>query len=210
MMLGVSDPAAAPTVPLILLGGASGSGKSYLAQHYGTPPLQLDNFYRNIAEDQTHPMPRTAYGEIDWDHPGTWNCEAAVAAVQQLLSTGETSVPKYSIKQSTSFGRLRVRLQPGGRVVAEGVFARTALGALREAGVPVTAYYVDSPRLITSLLRFARDVREHRKPIPFLLKRGLALFRADPAFRRAHLEAGFVPVPKRELKKILAGELPAC
>jgi uridine kinase len=204
MMLGVSDPAAAPAVPVILLGGASGSGKSYLAQHYGRPALQLDNFYRNIAEDQSDPMPRTAYGEIDWDDPGTWNCEAAVASVKQLLGTGETSVPKYSIEQSTSFGRIRVRLQAGGQVVAEGVFARTALAALRAAGVPVTAYYVDSPRLVTTLLRFARDVREHRKPIPFLIKRGFALYRADPAFRRAHLEAGFVPVPKRELKRLLA------
>ncbi len=36
---------------LVLLGGASGSGKSYLARTYGRPHLQLDSFYRAAAED---------------------------------------------------------------------------------------------------------------------------------------------------------------
>ena len=53
--------------------------------------------------------------------------------------------------------------------------------------------------------RFARDVREHRKPIAFLLQRGIALYRSDPDFRRRHLEAGFVPLSKRRLKAALAG-----
>lgn len=210
MMQGVSDPALPQTVaPLILLGGASGSGKSYLARLYGAPHLALDDFYREASEDQRSPLPRTGYGQIDWDHPGTWNEGAAVAAIRQLLETGETSVPNYSIAESAYFGRSRLRMGTG-PVVAEGIFAAQALLALRLAGVAVDAYYVDHPRLLTTLARFARDVREHRKPLPFLLQRGVALFTADPEVRRRHLEAGFVPLSKRRLKRALAsarGEL---
>jgi len=205
MMLGVPDPAAAQTpTPLILLGGASGSGKSYLARRYGRPRLRLDDFYREIAEDVTDSFPRTPYGEIDWDHPGTWNADAALAATRELLATGETSTPKYDSSISSYVGRRRVRRPEGGVIVAETIFASTALPLFRAAGLPVTAYYVDSPRWLTTIQRFARDVREHRKPVPFLLKRGLALYRADPALRRSHLEAGFVPVSKRRIKTILA------
>ncbi|RKW69793.1 uridine kinase [Galactobacter caseinivorans] len=210
-MQGVSDPALPQTpAPLILLGGASGSGKSYLAARYGSPHLSLDDFYREASEDKTAPLPRTSYGQIDWDHPGTWNQDASVAGIRQLLETGETSVPNYSIADSAYFGRRRLRWDgnAGGGVaapiVAEGIFAAEALRALRAAGVAVDAYYVDHPRVITALARFARDVREHRKPLPFLLQRGVALLRADPEVRRRHLEAGFVPLSKRRLKRALA------
>ena len=49
---------------LVLLGGASGAGKSYLARTYGRPHLLLDAFYREIAEDSAAdgPLPRTVYG----------------------------------------------------------------------------------------------------------------------------------------------------
>lgn len=204
MMQGVSDPAL-PQSPahLILLGGASGSGKSYLAALFGTPHLSLDDFYREASEDELSPLPRTGYGEIDWDHPGTWNQGAAVAGIRELLETGQTSVPNYSIAESAYFGRRLLR-RGETPVVAEGIFAAEALRALRTAGVKVDAYYVDHPRLATAVARFARDVREHRKPLPFLLQRGVALLKADPGVRKRHLEAGFVPLSKRRLKRALA------
>jgi uridine kinase len=194
---------------LVLLGGASGSGKSWLAQHYGRPALSLDDFYREIAEDAVHPLPRTAYGEIDWDHPGTWNTQAAVAAVYRLLHEGRVEIPDYSISTSSIVGTHTVSLTDAsgmadGPVVAEGVFAAQALPALRAAGIYVLAWYVDVHPLITAVLRFLRDVREHRKPIGFLVRRGYALYRADAQTRRRHLRAGFTPVPKRELKRRLA------
>lgn len=198
-----SQSTAAPELCLVLLGGASGSGKSYLAQRFGHPALSLDDFYREIAEDQVSPLPRTPYGEIDWDHPGTWNTAAAVAAVGLLLRDGEVEVPDYSIATSSIVGSRTVTMADG-PLVAEGVFAATALPALRAAGVNVVAWYVDVPALLTAVSRFVRDVREHRKPLLFLIKRGFALYRADGATRRLHLRAGFTPVPKRVLKRRLA------
>lgn len=205
MMQGVPEPVASsrPEPALILLGGASGSGKTYLAEHYGRPHLRLDDFYREASEDATGTMPHTSYGQIDWDHPGSWNADAAVAALLQLSRDGLTHTPDYSLSLSAVVG-LREVTCTGGPIVAEGIFAAVALTALRRAGVRVDAYYVDRPRALNALLRFLRDVREHRKPIPFLLRRGVALFRADPSVRRAHLEAGFVPLPKRALRRRLA------
>lgn len=193
---------------LILLGGASGSGKTYLAHRYGRPHLRLDDFYREASEDSVSPLPRTPYGQIDWDHPDSWNHLAALAGVEELRDTGVTQTPDYSLSASAVVGRREVRCT-GGPIVAEGIFAAVTLTELRRAGIPVDAYYVDRPRTLNALLRFVRDVREHRKPVPFLLRRGFALFRADPRVRRAHLEAGFVPLPKKVIARRLAAAVRA-
>lgn len=202
---------AAPRV--VLLGGASGSGKSYLARRYGRPHLPLDAFYFQQADDGAAGgpgpvFPRTPYGEIDWDDPGTWDEQAAVDAVVELLEEGVTQVPDYDISTSSVLGRTAVALEPGGLIVAEGIFAECMPAALTRAGVPFDAWYIDQPRTETAARRLARDVAERRKPLPFLLQRGWALFRTDRARRTRVLAAGFTPRPKRELHRILAGAAP--
>ncbi|MDO5745214.1 MAG: uridine kinase [Micrococcaceae bacterium] len=190
--------------PVILLGGASGSGKSYLAQRFGRPHLELDNFYREITEHSVaSPLPQTAYGEIDWDHPGTWNCDKAVDAMIELLESGQTQVPNYSISTSSYDGTHGVGLD-GGPLIAEGIFVGEILRPLQRLGVPVHAYYIDVSALATAIRRFVRDVKERRKPLAFLLKRGYALFLADKNIRARHLATGFIPMKKNEVKALLA------
>ncbi|GAA4370599.1 uridine kinase family protein [Paeniglutamicibacter cryotolerans] len=190
-------------MPVILLGGASGSGKSYLAGSHGRPHVELDNFYREIHEDTSStPLPRTQYAEIDWDHPGTWNCAAAVDALMELLQEGTTQVPNYSITTSSYDGFSRVDLD-GGPVIAEGIFAELTLAPLRVHGVEVRALYIDVSPVATALRRFVRDVRERRKPIGFLIKRGISLFHAEKSLRERYLAAGFEPMPKRRIREYL-------
>lgn len=190
--------------PLILLGGASGSGKSYLAHRFGRPHIELDNFYRELSEHTpASPLPQTPYGEVDWDHPGTWNCDKAVDGVIELLETGTTQVPNYSISTSSYDGTRPVELN-GGPLIAEGIFVSEVLAPLRTLGVSVQAYYVDASPTLTALRRFVRDLKERRKPIGFLIKRGYALFRADKQVRATHLDAGFVPMKKKAIKELLA------
>ncbi|WP_102159969.1 uridine kinase family protein [Zhihengliuella halotolerans] len=198
------DPVQSSSQTLILLGGASGAGKSYLAARFGDPHLVLDNFYRELAENTAEsPLPATRYGEVDWDHPGTWNLQAAVDAVIELLETGQTRVPNYSISTSSYAGHSLVSLDRG-PVIAEGIFGELILDPLRRQEVPVQAIFVDTPPLATAVRRFARDIAERRKPVPFLIKRGWALFRAEGELRRRYLNAGFVPLRKRAVKKMLS------
>lgn len=192
------------STPVILLGGPSGSGKSYLASKYGNPHLPLDEYYRQISEDG-HPVafPRTAYGEIDWDHSGTWNKEAALRAIDELLETGRTMVPNYSIATSSYNGHREIRSDKG-PIVAEGIFLYELLEPLRNKGINVQAYYVDEPALVTGIRRFVRDLAQRRKPVLFLLKRGYALFRVHGADRNKYRERRFILKSKPELKKLLA------
>jgi uridine kinase len=193
-----------PHAPLILLGGASGAGKSYLAARYGRPHVELDSFYREISEHTPDsPLPLTPYGEVDWDHVGTWNRAAAVDALLALLETGRADVPNYSISTSSYSGFHTVALADG-PVVAEGVFSDAVLTPLLARGVAVEALFIDVAPLATAVRRLVRDVRERRKPLPFLLKRGWALFRSEGALRRRYIEAGFTPLPKPEVKRRLA------
>lgn len=193
-----------PPQTLILLGGASGAGKSYLASKYGRPHLVLDNFYREATEHTPEtPLPQTPYGEIDWDHPGTWNTQAAVDAVVELLETGQTQVPDYSISTSSYDGHALVEMDHG-PLIAEGIFGDEILAPLRRQGVTVQAMFVDTPPIVTALRRFARDVAERRKPFGFLIKRGWALYRAEGQVRARYLGAGFVPMRKLAVKKLLA------
>lgn len=196
---------------LVLLGGASGSGKSYLARTYGRPHLLLDAFYREISEDTAAagtPLPRTVYGEIDWDDPQTWNLPAAVDAIVELLETGRTRVPVYSIASSSVTGHEDLELS-GGPFVAEGIFAAELPRALSQLGLrPGTdfhAWYIDQHRFPTAARRLARDVAERRKPVPFLLQRGWSLMRQESQIREHYLSAGFVPVSKPELHRRLGG-----
>lgn len=192
------------STPVILIGGPSGSGKSYLASKYGNPHLPLDEYYRQLSEDGNPvPFPRTAYGEVDWDHSGTWNKEAALQAIDELLENGSTMVPNYSISTSSYDGHREIKLSDG-PIVAEGIFLYELLEPLRAKGINVQAYYVDEPALVTAIRRFIRDVAQRRKPILFLLKRGYALFNVHGADREKYRERQFVLMPKPELKKLLS------
>lgn len=192
------------STPVILIGGPSGSGKSYLASRFGRPHLPLDEFYRQISEDgESFAFPRTAYGEIDWDHSATWNKEAALQAIDDLLEHGTTMVPNYSIATSSYDGHREITCI-GGPIVAEGIFLYEILDPLRAKGLNVQAYYVDEPALVTALRRFVRDVAQRRKPILFLIKRGYALFQAHGADREKYRQRQFILKSKPELKKLLA------
>ena len=188
---------------LIILGGASGSGKSYLARRFGAPHVELDSFYREIDDDPPERrLPRTDYGEVDWDHPDTFDCDHAAEALSRLMEHGDVTIPKYDIPTSSRVGSKSVRVTTG-PVVAEGIFAALVVGKLRDRGVEIEAWYITEPRVVTAVRRFARDVAEHRKPIPHLLQRGVRLMRSESSLQQEALRAGFTPIRKSRAKKLL-------
>lgn len=185
----------------MLLAGPSGSGKSRLATLLGCPRLNLDDFYH----DEDHPgLPLTgrtvgpgAPPAVDWDDLRSWDADAAVAAIVALCRSGRAEVPVYDIATSRRTGMRTMTLDGAGTFVAEGLFAPDVVPLCRAAGVPTDALYLDRPRTQNLVLRFARDVSEHRKPLPVLLRRGAALWRAEPALRRHALAHGCRPVSLR-------------
>ncbi|MBN9106479.1 MAG: hypothetical protein J0I14_15925 [Propionibacteriaceae bacterium] len=186
---------------LVLIAGASGSGKSRLAHASGCPSLRLDDFYF----DADHPgMPCTSLGITDWDDPRSWDAETAIEALRTLLETGQTVVPTYSIGESRRTGSHQLRLDGAPCLTAEGIFAIEFLATCREAGVPAEAIYLDRPALLVFALRLRRDLAHKRKPPLILLRRGLALWRAQPALKRKALAAGFTPLGMRAATALLS------
>ena len=211
---------------VIVLAGPSGAGKSRLAERlahrFGWPTLRLDDFYRDGGEPG---LPRIADGApsrrlvprllrtsnaglVDWDHPGTWHQDDAVAALLELCRTGATDIPVYSISESRRTGAQRLDLGGAEVFCAEGIFAPEVVRGCREAGVLEAAYCVTQHRAVTFWRRLTRDLREHRKPPLVLLRRGLALTRAQRDVVRRAVEVGCrVATGDRAYDEIVAGHV---
>jgi uridine kinase len=166
---------------VLLLAGASGSGKSTLvtrlhARHADLAVVQLDDFYREGGDPG---LPAWG-GIVDWDDPGSWDADAAHAALLALCVTGRCEVPVYDIPTSRRTGTRPVEVGRGGLVVAEGLFAPELVARLRSSGLLLDAVHLRSRPPVTFVRRLARDLAGHRKPPLTLLRRGLALARRSP------------------------------
>jgi uridine kinase len=163
---------------VIVLAGPSGAGKSRLAARLRLPVLRLDDFYKS-GGDPTLPRITTGAnaGLVDWDHPGSWLPEDAMAAIERLCAEGRAEVPVYDIAQDGRSGSQVLDLDGGRLFLAEGIFAQEVVPRCREQGLLAAAYCVRQHRVVTFWRRLTRDLRERRKPPLMLLRRGLALMR---------------------------------
>ena len=196
----------------MLLAGPSGSGKSRLAarlqEQHGWPLVRLDDFYRDLDDPD---LPRSAsLGIVDWDDPASWDEQGARDALDRLVRTGRTATPVYDIATSRAVGTTELTARPDDLVLAEGIFAAELAGPLRERGLLHAAYVIHRPRLVTFALRLGRDLRERRKPPTVLLRRGIALMRAEPQVVAAQVAKGCVPRSHRqvaeELSRVVAAD----
>jgi uridine kinase len=165
----------------------------------GCPRLALDDFYRNGDEPG---LPQTL-GIVDWDDAASWDAEAALATLITLCRDGTADVPVYDIATSRRTGWHRLDLGDHRGFVAEGIFAPEMARRCRSAGLAVTAIWLDRPRTATMIMRLARDLREHRKPPGVLVRRGLALWGAEPALRARAVVAGCRPLAMRSALTIV-------
>jgi uridine kinase len=188
---------------VVLLAGASGSGKTSLARRVGLPTLALDDFYRD-AEDprQDPPLPRR-FGIVDWDDPASWDAAAALAVVEALCREGAADVPVYDIPTSRRTGTVRFDL--GGRhvFVAEGIFAAELAGPVRERGLLADALCLTLHPAVTFGRRLLRDLAEMRKPPLTLVRRGLALARAERGLVQHWTALGCRPCSPAEAEQTL-------
>ncbi|USQ83155.1 uridine kinase [Streptomyces phaeoluteigriseus] len=168
-----------PPVPtrVVLLCGPSGSGKSLLAARSGLPVLRLDDFYKE-GDDPTLPLVAGS-SDIDWDAPGSWDADTAVAAIVDLCRTGRTQVPVYDLSLSARTGEEGVEIGRTPLFIAEGIFAAEIVNRCRELGVLADALCLSRGPVRTFRRRFLRDLKEGRKSVPFLVRRGWRLMRAE-------------------------------
>ncbi|WP_425247984.1 uridine kinase family protein [Streptomyces sp. NEAU-NA10] len=168
-----------PPIParVVLLCGPSGSGKSLLAARSGLPVLRLDDFYKE-GDDPTLPLVAGS-SDIDWDHPDSWDADAAITAITELCRTGRTNVPVYDISLSARTGEEAIEVGRTPLFIAEGIFAAEIVGRCRELGVLADALCLSRGPVTTFRRRFLRDLKEGRKSVPFLLRRGWRLMRAE-------------------------------
>lgn len=191
---------------VVVLAGPSGAGKSRLAarlhQAHGWPIVRLDDFYR----DQDDPLlPRSAeLGIVDWDHPDSWNREAAASALEALVDCGTVDTPVYDIALSKAVGTTTVQAGPSDLILAEGIFAAEIIGDLRARGLLAAAYCVHHHRLVTFAWRLLRDLSERRKPPWTLLRRGIALMRAEPQVVARQEALGASPARPAEIEPLLS------
>ncbi|MFF9767049.1 uridine kinase [Streptomyces sp. NPDC014636] len=162
---------------VVLLCGPSGSGKSLVAARSGLPVLRLDDFYKE-ADDPTLPLVQGS-SDIDWDHPESWDADVAVEAISRLCATGSTPVPVYDISLSARTGEETLSIGRGPLFIAEGIFAAEIVERCRELGLLADALCLTRGPVTTFRRRFLRDLQEGRKSVPFLLRRGWRLMRAE-------------------------------
>lgn len=162
---------------VVLLCGPSGSGKSLVAARSGLPVLRLDDFYKE-GTDPTLPLVAGS-GDIDWDHPDSWDTDAAVTAIEELCRTGRTNIPVYDLSLSARTGEETVDVGRTPVFIAEGIFAAEIVGRCRDAGLLADALCLNRGAVRTFRRRFLRDLREGRKSLPFLLRRGWRLMREE-------------------------------
>ncbi|AUY51435.1 ATP-binding protein [Streptomyces sp. CB01881] len=161
---------------VVLLSGPSGSGKSSLAERSGLPVLQLDDFYKD-GDDPT--LPLLPDGAVDWDSPLAWHRDQAVAAIRSLYETGRADVPVYSIPDNGRVSTRVLDLAGAPAFIAEGIFAAEITSDCAAEGVLGDALCLRNGALTTAWRRLRRDVREGRKSLPVLLRRGWRLMRAE-------------------------------
>lgn len=180
----------------MLLCGPSGSGKSLVAARAGLPVLRLDDFYKE-GDNPTLPLVEGS-SDIDWDHPESWDADVAVQAITRLCATGSTPVPVYDIARSARTGEETLHIGRTPLFIAEGIFAAEIVERCRELGLLADALCLSRGPVVTFRRRFLRDLKEGRKSVPFLLRRGWRLMRAERSIVARQVALGAHPCDRDE------------
>jgi uridine kinase len=148
--------------------------------------LTLDDFYRD-GDDPALPQ---RFGIVDWDDAASWDAATAVDVIERLCTDGASDVPVYDIPTSRRTGTVRLDLAEARFFVAEGVFAAEVVAECRTLGVLADAVCLQLHPVVTFGRRLLRDLAESRKPPLTLVRRGVALARAEPQLVRRWTDLG--------------------
>ena len=187
---------------VVLLAGPSGSGKSHLARSSGLPVVALDDFYRE-GDDPMLPR-RPELGIADWDDPDAWDAARAVNTLVEICTTGSADIPVYDIAHDRVVRTERFTVDASPVVVAEGLFAAEIAPECRERGILADVIVIHRTPWKNFVRRLVRDLAERRKPPLTLLRRGIALWRAERTVLKRQVAFGSRPMSAAEVRHTLA------
>ncbi|HEX6498304.1 MAG TPA: ATP-binding protein [Micromonosporaceae bacterium] len=153
-------------------------------------------------------MPRLD-GRPDWESPQSWDAAAAVDAIVTLCTTGQATVPVYSIGADRRVGGTRLELDGAPLFVAEGIFAAEIVAECARLDVLAAAFAVRRHRAVTFVRRLTRDLAERRKPPALLVRRGLTLYANEPRVLARQAALGALPAGRRAIERAVAALLTA-
>lgn len=195
---------------VVAVAGPSGTGKTVLcarlAAELGWPVVHLDDFFRD-GDDPSLPMIELAGGGplVDWDDPGSWAGEDALAALSELCSTGVAELPIYAIGADRRTGSRQVRSETAAIILAEGIFADLLAAPLRDRGLLAAAVCLRQPSSVVFVRRLLRDLRERRKPPTVALRRGMNLLRTHREVVERAVRHGCTPLSTAAAYAMLRG-----
>ena len=146
-------------LPLLLLAGAPGAGKSTVASHlHDSLVISMDDFYLGIDDSR---LPHRNSLPV-WDSRRSVELDVLQEAVERLLRGEEASIPRYDMRESRADGFRRVTPQGMHAIVVEGVYVFD----LQPAGVSrLTRVLLTCPLPRIVWRRLTRDLREGRYPL---------------------------------------------
>jgi uridine kinase len=193
---------------VIAIAGASGTGKTTIAETSGMSVLSLDAFYRPATEAG---LPRWL-GDVDWEDPATFDVEAAAVATRSLISSGRTRFRSHDLVTEVSQENERVVVAHGPCLVIEGVMATEVATMLRcELHHLELVFFVLRRNRFTNFVgRIKRDVIDRRRRWPRALLRSLRVLSLEARLQQRAVANGAKVVGRRQLRKKLRAQLRAC
>jgi len=140
---------------IIAIAGASGSGKTYLANHVAgrlnAPILSLDSYYLDLSH-----LPPGGRAQWNFDDPASLDWALLRAQLSSLRAGNGVNVPVYDFSTHTRTQEVR-RVEAREYLVLEGIFALydAEVRAMLRVGV-----FIDYPDAGCLERRTARDVSE--------------------------------------------------
>lgn len=145
-------------------------------------------------------------GIADWDDASSWDARAAAQALKTLCTDGAVTVPRYDISTSARYGFHHVTRNGAPIVIAEGIFAAHLISTLRSEDMLADAWCICDRPWLTFVKRFTRDVKQRRKPIGTLWRRGHTLRRSEPGIVNAQISMGATAMSSRTARTV-AGDM---
>jgi uridine kinase len=159
-------------LPLLLIAGIPGSGKTTVAAHLDhAVVISADDFYLD-ADDPRLP---NHDGRPDWEALTALDVDALQSSLTELLKGRRVTIPCYDMSSSSAVGKKLIDPEGACAIVVEGVHVFDL-----QLGVPakISRVLIVSSRWKILLRRLKRDIREGR------YSRYAALLNVIPLFFR--------------------------